>query len=118
MTRKYAFNPLKIRFHLNTKLPTNATDKSEKTIGKKEIRQNVACPGAVLDLFPNRCEQPDIHRGDGRARTTLPSFRTPRWMMPSRQESQSPAQLHGYVDAASCAPIPRRRPAVSSCYAV
>jgi hypothetical protein len=29
VARKYAFNPPKIRFHLNTKLPTNATGKSE-----------------------------------------------------------------------------------------
>jgi hypothetical protein len=29
VTHKYAFNPSEIRFHLNTKLPTNTTDKSK-----------------------------------------------------------------------------------------
>jgi hypothetical protein len=33
VARKYAFNPPKVRFLLNTKLPTNATGKSEKTVG-------------------------------------------------------------------------------------
>jgi hypothetical protein len=94
---------------------------SQKKRLEKKIRQNVAgilgnngwrknSPGVVLDLFPNRCEQPDIHRRGGRARMTLlPCCRTPRWMMPSQRESRSPAQSHGYVDAASSAPIPRRR---------
>jgi hypothetical protein len=33
--RKYAFNPPKVRFRPNTKLPTNATGKSEKTVEQK-----------------------------------------------------------------------------------
>jgi hypothetical protein len=70
-------------------------------VRKKEIRQNVACilgnnngwrknsPGVVLDLFPNRCTHGAV---------MVSSFRTPHWMMPSRQESQSPARSHGYID--------------------
>jgi hypothetical protein len=34
--RKYAFNPPKIRFRPNTKLPTSTTNKSEKTVGHKK----------------------------------------------------------------------------------
>jgi hypothetical protein len=37
--RKYAFNPPKIRFHPNTKLPTNATDKLEKQFLKDILRR-------------------------------------------------------------------------------
>jgi hypothetical protein len=38
VARKYTFNPPKIRFHLNIKLPTNATRKSEKRLEKiKEL---------------------------------------------------------------------------------
>jgi hypothetical protein len=39
--RKYASNSPKIRFHPNTKLPTNTTDKSEKRLDKKEKHLNV-----------------------------------------------------------------------------
>jgi hypothetical protein len=31
VARKYAFNSPKVRFHINIKLPTNATGKSKKT---------------------------------------------------------------------------------------
>jgi hypothetical protein len=42
VARKYAFNPPKIRFHPNTKLPTNATGKSEKTV--RRFRPNTKLP--------------------------------------------------------------------------
>jgi hypothetical protein len=45
--RKYASNSPKIRFHPNTKLPTNTTDKSEKRLDKKEKHLNV--PYILLD---------------------------------------------------------------------
>jgi hypothetical protein len=41
---KYAFNPLKIRFHPNTKLPTDATGKSEKRFALIFLS-----PGPTLD---------------------------------------------------------------------
>jgi hypothetical protein len=48
--RKYAFNPPKVRFSLNIKLPTNATGKSKKTVWTK--KKKVAC--ILLDPTASR----------------------------------------------------------------
>jgi hypothetical protein len=45
VARKYAFNPPKIRFHLNIKLPTNATRKSEKRLEKNNTAASVCRRG-------------------------------------------------------------------------
>jgi hypothetical protein len=85
MARKYVFNPLKIRFRPNTKLPTNATSKSKKMVRsyfypypkKKLLPQPTPNPSPVRALTAD----PVLYLLSGGARLRA-SFRAPTPVLP------------------------------------
>jgi hypothetical protein len=74
VTRKYAFNPSKIRFHPNTKLPTNATGKSHHTGWRNKNE-------TALSLISPKHQNPPRPRADWWASRRRPrrgdGFRSP-----------------------------------------